>query len=65
MGLRAPSGTKLHMRETRFGTWVVREEGDRRGGSFFTRNAALKFIRQEFGANAHIIERFLVQKVAA
>jgi hypothetical protein len=53
------------MRETRFGTWVVRDESDRRGGCFFTFEAALKFIRHEFGSGARPIMTYLGQKVAA
>jgi hypothetical protein len=55
----------LHVRETRHGIWVVREESDRRGGSFFTYEAALKFIRNEFGTDAQIVATDLVHKKAA
>ncbi len=53
------------MRETRAGTWVVREERGRRGGSFFTLEAALRFIRSEFGAGAQVIAAYFVEKQAA
>jgi hypothetical protein len=53
------------LRETRLGTWVVREESDRRGGSFFTLRAALKFIRREFGADAQVITTYVMQNEAA
>jgi hypothetical protein len=53
------------MRETRAGTWVVREDDDRRGGSFFTREAALRFIRSEFGADAQITATYVLNKEAA
>jgi len=56
---------KLYVRETRYATWVVREEGNRRGGCFFTYEAALKFIRNEFGPDARPIMTYLAQKVAA
>ena len=56
---------RLYLRETRLGTWVVREESDRRGGSFFTLGAALKFIRREFGADAHVITTYVMQNEAA
>lgn len=57
--------TRVHMRQTRYGTWVVREEGDRRGGNFFTQDAALKFIRSEFGTDAQITATYFVHKQAA
>jgi hypothetical protein len=53
------------MRETRSGTWIVREDGGRRGGSFFTQAAALTFIRREFGAEAHIVATYAVHTKAA
>jgi hypothetical protein len=66
---RHPAGhirqARLHMRQTRQGTWMVRDEDDRRGGSFVTREAALKFIRREFGAGAEITATYLAQKEAA
>jgi hypothetical protein len=43
----------------------VRDEHDRRGGSFLTREAALKYIRREFGAGAEITATHLAQKEAA
>jgi hypothetical protein len=53
------------MRETRAGTWVVREERGRRGGSFFTRDAALRFIRSEFAAGVQVITTCFAEKQAA
>lgn len=62
---RAAIGAQLYLRETPLGRWVVREEHDRCGGTFLTLEAALKFIRSEFGANAQIIAADVVQKNAA
>lgn len=61
----SPRRARLYMRETRAGTWVVREDDDRRGGSFFTREAALRFIRSEFGADAQITATYVLNKEAA
>jgi len=55
----------FYLRETRAGTWVVRDREDRRGGIFFTREAALKYIRSEFGTDAQFVTTYLVQKEAA
>ena len=40
---------RVLMRETATGHWTVRDEQDRKGGIFYTRKAALAFIRKEFG----------------
>jgi len=56
---------RLYVSETRRGNWVVRDEGDRWGGRFFTYEAAMKFIRDEFGTAAQIIATYLVHKKAA
>ena len=64
-GRNGAQPVRLYMRETRGGTWVVREDGGRRGGSFFTRTAALRFIRREFGAGAHIVATYAVHTKAA
>lgn len=55
----------LRLRETPTGAWVVHEEGDRRGGCFFTYAAALKYIRAEFGQDAVILTICRLRKVAA
>jgi len=59
------SGARLHMRETRSGNWIVQDASGRRGGCFFTYEAALKFIRSEFGPNAQIVTTQLAQRKAA
>jgi hypothetical protein len=63
--LERRASARLHLRETRSGAWIVRDEGNRRGGSFFTLAAALKFIRTEFGAGAQIIAKYMMHKEAA
>jgi hypothetical protein len=37
------------------GTWIVEDEAASRGGSFLNREAALKFIRREFGCDVRIV----------
>jgi hypothetical protein len=61
----AEARTRLRLYATRLGTWIVREESGRCGGSFFSQEAALKFIRREFGADAQIVMTHLMQKDAA
>jgi hypothetical protein len=46
---------RVLMRETATGHWTVRDEQDRKGGIFYTRKAALAFIRREFGNDAEIV----------
>lgn len=60
---RGTSGARL--RETRTGAWVVHDENNRRGGCFFTHEAALKYIRTEFGPDAQIITIRVPRKKAA
>jgi hypothetical protein len=55
----------LFLRETRRGAGVVREEDGRRGGSIFTYEGAMKYIRTEFGAAVQIIATRLVHTKAA
>jgi hypothetical protein len=47
---------RVLMRETATGHWTVRDEQDRKGGIFFTRKAALAFIRVEFGDAEIVME---------
>jgi hypothetical protein len=47
--------TRVLMRETATGQWMVRDGQDRKGGIFYTRKAALSFVRNEFGADAEIV----------
>lgn len=56
---------RLLLRETRDGTWVVQDEGGHRGGCFFTREAARKFIRDEFGADALVLLTYQADRQAA
>lgn len=53
------------LRETRNGNWVVQDEGGHRGGCFFTREAARKFIRREFGADALVRITYQADRQAA
>jgi hypothetical protein len=48
--------TRVLMRETATGHWTVRDEQDRKGGIFYTRKAALSFIRREFGDAEIVME---------
>ncbi len=56
---------RLHLRQTRSGAWVVRDDADCRGGCFLTLAAALKFISTEFGAGALVITTHVTRKEAA
>ena len=60
-----PTAARLYMSETRRGIWIVRDAGDRRGGRFFSYEAAMKFIRTEFGPDAQIIATYQVHTKAA
>jgi hypothetical protein len=42
----------VHLRETRNGHWIIRNENDRKGGRFADRRAAMNFIRRELGLRA-------------
>ena len=48
------SAVVVHMLETEIGTWAVRDGGDRQGGIFRSREAALGFVRDAFGPDAQI-----------
>jgi hypothetical protein len=61
----ARSKPQLLMRKTRSGAFIVRDEGNRRGGCFLTYKAALKFIRDEFGPDAQIVATYVAHKEAA
>jgi hypothetical protein len=56
---------RLLLRETRYGTWVVQDDGGHRGGCFFTQEAARKFISHEFGAEALVLITHQVVRQAA
>lgn len=56
---------RIHVSETSKGTWIVRDEADRRGGFFQDRRAAFRFIRDEFGRNAEIVARPTLTAVAS
>ena len=56
---------RLLLREARDGIWVVQEESGHRGGCFFTREAARKFIRDEFGADALVLLTYQADRQAA
>jgi len=62
---RAPIWARLYLRESPLGRWIVRDEHDRCGGIFSTQEAALKFVRSEFGANAQIITADVTHREAA
>jgi hypothetical protein len=55
----------LFVSETSHGVWTVRGDGNRRGGTFFTYEAAMRFIRTEFGADAQFIAAAAGSKKAA
>ncbi len=61
----ATDRARVFLRKTQLGAWVVGEGNGRRGGIFFTQEAALKFIRSEFGADAQIVAADTVRKTAA
>ncbi len=56
---------RLLLRETRYGTWLVQDDGEHRGGCFFTQEAARKFIRHEFGADALVLITYQADRQAA
>ena len=55
------SGAHSNTRSTVFiftaksGAWIVRDEGDRKGGVFATHKAATRFIKHEFGETTSVI----------
>ena len=48
--------TRVLIRPTRSGAWIVRDGRGENGGFFRDRAAALKFIRREFGATVEPLE---------
>jgi hypothetical protein len=60
-----PTAARLFVSETRRGIWIVRDAGDRRGGRFFTYEAAMKYVRTEFGPDAYVVATYQVHTKAA
>jgi hypothetical protein len=48
-------GTRVYVRETGAGIWLVHDDHDSKGGCFMDRAAAFRFAADEFGADAEIV----------
>ena len=51
----AQAAVLAYLSQNANGGWSVRDEADNRGGLFQNREAALKFVRREFGREARVV----------